>query len=160
MFGTLGFSYIGLIFLCFPFIPNLIWSQNRPVDDIKLKENRILLLLERAGQVLVTVLVLIFKDYNPNGFGAWTCWLIAAAVFMLLYLLCWTRYFKGNHVIMDFYRSFLGVPLPLAVLPVAAVICIAVYGRVLSLGIASVILGIGHIGIHMQYWKEIKRRTA
>jgi hypothetical protein len=44
----------------------------------------------------------------------------------------------------------------LAVLPVAAVLLLSVYGKVLWLGIAAVILGIGHIGVTAQNWKEVK----
>jgi hypothetical protein len=79
---------------------------------------------------------------------------------MVLYLLCWGRYFLGKHLSSDFYRPFLGVPLPLAVLPVAAVFLLAVYGKVIWLGIAAVILGIGHIGITAQHWITVKMRTC
>ena len=52
----LGFSYIGLIFLIMLMIPNLYWTKNKPKDYEKYvhNENKILLLFERAGEVLVT----------------------------------------------------------------------------------------------------------
>lgn len=30
MFGHLGFSYVGLVFLLMLMIPNLIWTKNQP----------------------------------------------------------------------------------------------------------------------------------
>lgn len=62
----LGFSYIGLIFLIMLMIPNLYWTKNQPKDYEKYvhNENKILLLFERAGEVLVACLLLIFSDFN------------------------------------------------------------------------------------------------
>ena len=121
MLGTLGFSYIGLLFLCCLFVPNIFYGLHLPIDHLKIKENKILLAFERTGQVLCTILVIIFDDFNIHEINLWTVWLGIAFLLMVMYLLCWGRYFLGNHVSRDFYRSFLGIPLPLAVLPVAAV---------------------------------------
>ena len=66
-----GFSYVGLIFLVMLFVPNIIWAKHQPkgYDQYAKNENKILLALERAGEVLVTALVLIFSDFNVQGFG-------------------------------------------------------------------------------------------
>lgn len=65
---TLGFSYIGLIFLLMLTIPNLIWTKYKPKDYDKYVgyENKVLLILERVGQILVTCIILIFSDFNIN----------------------------------------------------------------------------------------------
>ncbi|KPU45278.1 hypothetical protein OXPF_11710 [Oxobacter pfennigii] len=158
MFGTLGFSYTGLIFLCCLFIPNIIYGFNLPKDYLKIEENKIFLTFERIGQLFCTVFLLIFDDFNIHNFNLWTMWLGIAFVLMALYLICWGRYFIGKHVSIDFYRPFFGIPLPLAVLPVTAVFLLSVYGKVIWLGIAAVILGIGHIGITAQNWEAIKNQ--
>ena len=56
-----GFSYIGFIFLLMLMIPNIIWSKNQPKDYDKYvkNENKVLLLFERIGEMLVTCLYLI-----------------------------------------------------------------------------------------------------
>ena len=61
-----GFSYVGLVFLCMLLIPNFIWTKKKPLgyEEASLKENKFLLALERIGEVLVSVLLLIFKDFN------------------------------------------------------------------------------------------------
>lgn len=52
MFGNLGFSYIGLLFLLMLFIPNIIWSKGKPQGNTSEKENKILLFFERFHQPL------------------------------------------------------------------------------------------------------------
>lgn len=152
-----GFSYIGLIFLIMLFVPNGFFAKYHPqeYEQYAKNENRVLLILERIGQVLVTTLVLIFRDFNVRGLSLWLVWLIIALLFMLLYEGFWIRYFTSSRTMQDFYRSFCKIPLAGATLPVAAVLCIAVYGGNPFLLIAGIILGIGHIGIHWQHQKEI-----
>lgn len=154
---NLGFSYTGLIFLLMLTIPNLIWTKNQPVDYEKYvkTENKILLAFERAGQVAVSCLILIFSDFNIQGISPWLLWLAAALVLMILYEVYWVRYFKSAKTMKDFYGSLLGIPVPGATLPVAACILIAVYGRNPFLFVAVIILGIGHIGIHLNHRKNI-----
>ena len=94
----LGFSYIGLIFLIMLMIPNLFWTKNQSEDYEKYvhNENKILLLFKKAGEVLVTCLLLILSDFNIQGITAWMIWLIAAFVLMIMYELYWIRYFKSE----------------------------------------------------------------
>ncbi len=83
--GHLGFSYIGLIFLLMLMIPNLIWTRYQPEGYDSQGENKILLIFERAGQILVTCGALIFSDLNLRSWTLWSLWLVAAAIFMILY---------------------------------------------------------------------------
>jgi hypothetical protein len=83
--GHLGFSYIGLIFLMMLTIPNLIWTKHQPEGYDFHNENRILLIFERVGQVLVTCTALIFSDFNLRPWSTWTLWLVAATILMLMY---------------------------------------------------------------------------
>lgn len=153
-----GFSYTGLIFLIMLFIPNLFWTQNQPKDYEKYvgNENRIFLIFERIGEVLVSVLCLIFSDFSIGTIAPWSIFLFMAAGLMILYEVYWIRYFKSNKTMSDFYSSLLGIPVAGATLPVMAFGLLAVYGKNIFLGIAVLILGIGHIGIHLNHQKEIK----
>lgn len=60
MTGHIGFSYMGFIFMLLLTIPNLIWMKRQPQGYESWNENRILLYMERTGQVLVTCTALIF----------------------------------------------------------------------------------------------------
>ena len=73
---------------------------------------------------------------------------------MVLYEVYWIRYFKSEKTMKDFYSSILGIPVAGATLPVLAFMLLAIYGRNAILGVAVIILGIGHIGIHLMHKKE------
>ena len=155
--GHFGFSYIGLLWLLILWIPNLIWAKRKPLGYDPSGESKILLVFERTGQILCTVSILFFADYNPQTFEPWTAWLIASAVLMLLYLINWLRYFRSKQTVADFYRPFMGIPAPGATLPVAAFLVLGIYGKVIWLVAASAILAIGHIGIHIQHIKKLRK---
>lgn len=150
-----GFSYVGLIFLLMLFVPNALWTKFQPKDYEKYaqNENKLLLSLERIGEVAVTCLVLVFEDFNVR-LSPWLAWLIAAFALMVLYEVFWVRYFRSEHTMRDFYGSLLGIPVPGATLPVLAVLLLAVYGANPFLFAAGIVLGIGHIGIHLGHRKE------
>ena len=152
-----GFSYVGAIMLVMLFVPNFFWTKNKPRDYDKYagNENRVLLALERIGEVAVSALLLIFSDFNVRGIEPWLLWPGAALVCMLLYEVFWIRYFRSEKTMGDFYRGILGVPVAGATLPVIAVLLIAVYGGNPFLLAAGCVLGVGHIGIHLGHRKEV-----
>lgn len=155
MLGHFGFSYIGLIYLLMLWIPNTIWSKNKPIDYTTTQENKILLLFERVGQVCCTCSILIFSDFNITTFSAWSSWLIVSFLLMILYEIYWIRYFMNEHTEANFYRSICGIPVPGASLPVIAFLLLGIYGKVIWLIASAIIIGIGHIGIHVQHVRAI-----
>ena len=153
-----GFSYVGLVYLAMLTIPNLIWAGSKPENygQYAGKENRALLALERIGEVLVSAIALVFSDFNLRPWDAWCLWLVLSFVLMLLYEAFWIRYFKSGRTMYDFYRGFAGIPVAGATLPVAAFFLLGVYGRNIPMLVSTVILGVGHIGIHLAHAKEVK----
>ena len=152
-----GFSYVGLIYLVLLMVPNIIWTKYQPkgYETYATGENKVLLALERAGEVLVSCAALVFSDFNPKPWTGWSWWLIASFLLMVLYEIYWIRYFKSERTMADFYGSMLGIPVPGASLPVFAFLLLAVYGKNIILGVSVLILGIGHIGIHLAHRREI-----
>lgn len=155
---SLGFSYIGFIFLLLLLVPNVIWSRHKPAgyEGYVVNENRILLIFERIGEVLVTCCALIFTDFNIGTITGRTCILATAFLCMILYEVFWIRYFRSRQRMEDFYSSLLGIPVAGATLPVLAFLLLALYGRNIFLLAAVLILAVGHIGIHLGHRKEIK----
>ena len=152
-----GFSYIGLIFLFMLFIPNILWTRHKPKDYEKYvgNENKILLLFERTGEILVCCIALVFSDFNLREGNLWSAWLGLAVVAMLFYECYWIRYFRSKQEMTDFYSSFLGIPVAGASLPVAAFFFLGIYGANFFLLFATIIWGIGHIGIHLAHRREV-----
>ena len=153
-----GFSYVGLSFLVMLMLPNIIWTKNQPKDYEKyvVNENKVLLTFERIGEVLVSCIALVFSDFNIKPWSYWSWWLVTAFLLMVLYEIYWIRYFRSEKTMKDFYSSILGIPVAGATLPVLAFLFLAIYGRNVILGVAVLILGIGHIGIHLMHKKEIE----
>lgn len=154
-----GFSYVGLLYLLMLFIPNIIWTKNQPKDyeQYAEKENKLLQMLERIGEVLVCCCVLIFSDFNVRVDSIWCVWLLLSFSLMLLYEAYWIRYFRSEKNMSDFYRSILGIPVAGATLPVCAFFLLGVYGSNIFLIASTLVLGIGHIGIHWNHYKEIRQ---
>ena len=153
-----GFSYIGFLFLLMLIIPNLLWSKNKPQDYDRyvVRENKILLTLERTGEILVSCFALICSDFNINRISFRICILILAFGLMILYEIYWIRYFKSKKTMGDFYSSLLKIPVAGATLPVMAFLLLGIYEKNIFLILSVVILGIGHIGIHFNHWKELQ----
>ncbi|WP_407376225.1 hypothetical protein [Methanobrevibacter sp.] len=147
------FSFVGLLFLIMLFVPNIAWSRNLPKDYEKFSknENRILLVLERIGQVLVTV----FSLFSGAVFSLNILFLVSLLL-MIVYELYWLRYMRGSKTMERMYANFLMIPLPGATLPVCAFILLGIYSNNIFLTVSSIILGIGHIGIHLMHFKEMK----
>ena len=151
-----GFSYVGMIFLIMLFVPNIIWGKNQPKDYEKYapNENKVLLMLERAGEALVSTCCLIFSDFNIGRIRLWSVVLLVSFLLMVLYEVYWVRYFKSEKTMGDMYSSILGIPVAGATLPVLAFFSLSIYGGNIIMLISTVILGIGHIGIHLNHRKE------
>ncbi len=154
--GHFGFSYTGFIFLLLLFIPNILWAKRQPKGYTSQGESRVLLAFERVGEALVCCCALIFTDFNWHGWSPWCWWLVGACLLMAVYERWWVRYFRSARTLADFYSSLLGVPVAGAALPVAAFFLLGIYGKVVWMLVASAILAVGHIGIHLQHKRQLK----
>lgn len=162
-----GFCITGTVFLIMLFVPNIIWAKKgKPAgyDEAAKRENKVLLAAERVGEAAVSVSLLIFTAIEPRVmmlpeglYFEWTMILwITAAVLMIMYECYWIRYFHSSKTMKDLYSSFAGAPVAGASLPVLAVLLLGLYsGNLVIIG-ASVVLGIGHIGIHIMHRRELQ----
>lgn len=139
------------------FVPNIIWSKHQPVGYNSDTENRILLVFERIGEVAVSCTAVIFSDFNIRLDSLWTLWLLVSAIFMLMYEIYWIRYFRSQKSLEDFYSSLLGIPVAGATLPIIAFLLLGIYGKNICMIVWVIILGIGHIGIHLQHKKQLNK---
>lgn len=105
-------------------------------------------------------MTLIFTALNPKVMvfeGFYFEWKIiiwmTAFVLMVLYECYWIKYFKSLKTMKDFYMSYMGFPVAGATLPVIACLLLGIYSGNAIVICASIILGIGHIGIHLMHKK-------
>lgn len=95
---TFGFSFVGLAFLLALFIPNLLWWRfGIPQGYSTAGESRVLGIIERTGQVLVTGTALAFDNTNLRPWTPWSWWLVGAVALMAAYEVAWVRYFLSAH---------------------------------------------------------------
>lgn len=152
-----GFSYVGLIYLLMLFIPNIFWTKNKPIgyEQYVLNESKVLQITERTGEALTSICAVIFSDFNIRTDSLGCVWLLVSFALMLLYEVFWIRYFRSEKTMADFYGSIIGIPVAGATLPVLAFLLLGIYGSNAFMIVSTVILGIGHIGIHWRHYKEI-----
>ncbi len=62
---------------------------------------------------------------------------------------------RSDRTLKDMYSSFAGFPVAGATLPVIAVLLLGLYSMNLVVILSGIILGIGHIGIHLMHCKEV-----
>lgn len=150
---------MGIVFLLMLFIPNIIWGKNQPegYEEASKRENKVLLSLERAGEALVSTLVLIDRRLDSFSLSPRSGCMILALILMLLYELYWRKYFRSSRTLADMYSDYCGFPLAGASLPVFAVFLLGIYACNVFLTAAAIILGIGHIGIHLMHKKDIEK---
>ncbi|MBQ5973440.1 MAG: hypothetical protein IJL69_04500 [Oscillospiraceae bacterium] len=162
----LGLSVVGPVFLVLLFAPNILWAIRKKPEgyaEAARRENRLLALLERVGEVAVTAALLLFKNLDPvvlrlsggTFFSMRLSFLALSLALMLLYEGYWIRYFRSPGTLRDFYSSFAGFPVAGATLPVIAALLLGIYaGNWILIG-ASLVLAVGHIGIHLAHRREL-----
>ncbi len=155
---NLGISYTGIVYLLMLFVPNIIWTKHKPesYEEFALRENKVLLIFERTGETVTACAAVMFSYFNVRPDADRLGFLIASFVLMLLYEMFWIRYFRSPKRLQDFYSGFLGVPVAGAALPVFAFLLLGIYGANPVMIVSSVVLGIGHIGIHLGHAREIR----
>lgn len=145
-------SWIGIIYLVLLFIPNILWTKCQPIGYDSSHENKILLLFERIGEVLVSIFaVCSFQSLDIH----FDLLMMFSIICMFFYELYWLRYFRSGHTLLDFYQSFLMVPVPGATFPIAGFLFLGLSQHHFCLMISTFILAIGHIGIHLQHYNQL-----
>ncbi len=128
-----------LIVVFFP--PTQKLSGSLPIDDGRLQTMTI---IERIGQIGSFVMPFFYQlpQLNTLGFVA----VLIMAVTMALYYAGWIRYLIRRSEEL-FYQPLLGIPLPMAVMPVVYFLAASILLGSIWLMVAAVLLGIGHITV-------------
>ena len=148
-----SFSWIGLVIFALPMLINLAYVMFPPAEEAK-ADGAVPRWVEGIEQVsraayLFAVTFLVSREpIEPR-----SVWLFLAALFLLLYYAVWLRYFMGGREIALLSRSFLFVPMPLAVFPVLYYLCAAIWLHNLPAAIIMVISGAAHLAVSIQSFR-------
>ena len=104
--------------------------------------------VSRAAYLFAVTFLVSREPIEPR-----SVWLFLAALFLLLYYAVWVRYFAGGREIALLSRSFLFVPMPLAVFPVLYYLCAAIWLHNLPAAIIMVIFGAAHLTVSIQSFR-------
>lgn len=142
---SISFSWRALIIIVLAMIPNIIYFRMPPKDIPESLGSRIKLIenIENISRIISFILLLFLsKNLNPN---LKNFWVVGMIIFLSLYYFLWGRYFYygGSYWLLG--KSFLGVPMPMAIFPVCYFICGAIWLHSFPAVIALVIFGVFHI---------------
>jgi hypothetical protein len=137
----MGFSPLGLAFSVLLLLPSaamLLFPPRQPLPRPRVP--RSLRAAESAGQALSVVLPIVLP---PGQLRAG--WAVVVVGALLGYYVLWGRYLVSGRAVRALYAPFCGLPVPMAVLPVVAVLAAALWLDVAGIAVAGVILAIGHL---------------
>ncbi len=149
----LSFSWGGIVVFALPMLINIAYvlfppagkseSANHTPQRLEIAEN-----ISRVAY-LAALTVLVSNDpLDPK-----SVWLILSAAFLILYYMVWIRYFKGGRDIALLKKSFLFVPIPLAVFPVLYYLFAAIWMGNYPAAVIMVIFGAAHITVSVQSFR-------
>ena len=129
--------------------------QRSITSDVNNMYGLILSLLQLISEIIVFICLTVYcltTDVVMTGTVA------ALLIVVLVIIKCILKPImrKAGEENQDFYSGLLGISLAGATLPVLAFLLLGVYGRLLWLVVPAALLGVGHIGVHLSHWRELK----
>ena len=149
----LSFSRLGLVLFVLPMLINLAYVMFPPAEEAKADGAvpRWVEGIEQISRIAYLFAVTLLVSRENLSFRS-VCFSLAA-VFLVLYYAVWLRYFMGGREIALLSRSFLFVPMPLAVFPVLYYLCAAIWLHNLPAAIIMVIFGAAHLTVSIQSFR-------
>lgn len=148
-----SFSWIGLLIFTLPMLINIAYVLFPPAG--KAEQPAAVMhwieIVEQISRIAYLFAVTLLVSRETLSFRS--VWFSLAAVFLVLYYAVWLRYFMGGREIALLSRSFLFVPMPLAVFPVLYFLCAAIWLHNLPAAIIMVIFGAAHLAVSIQSFR-------
>ena len=148
-----SFSWIGLVIFALPMLINIAYVMFPPAGKAEQAAavTHWVEIVEQISRIAYLFAVTLLVSRENLSFRS--VWLSLAAVFLVLYYAVWLRYFVGGREIALLSRSFLFVPMPLAVFPVLYFLCAAIWLHNLPAAIIMVIFGAAHLAVSLQSFR-------
>lgn len=127
-------------------LPNVVWVFAPKANaGPSPSEPLLLTILENVGRFATLILPFFFSLDLHKRFS--TPVLIGMGLALAVYYTCWIRYFAGGRTTALLGAPFLGIPLPMAVAPIAFLILSSYLMSSLWMFSASILFGLAHIWI-------------
>ena len=148
-----SFSWIGLVIFALPMLINIAYVLFPPAGKAEQPAavTHWIEIVEQISRIAYLFAVTLLVSRETLSFRS--VWFSLAAVFLVLYYAVWLRYFMGGREIALLSRSFLFVPMPLAVFPVLYFLCAAIWLHNLPAAIIMVIFGAAHLAVSLQSFR-------
>ena len=148
-----SFSWIGLVIFALPMLINIVYVMFPPAGKAEQTSavTHWVEIVEQISRIAYLFAVTLLVSRDKLGFRSG--WLYLAAAFLILYYAVWLRYFMGGREIALLSRSFLFLPMPLAVFPVLYFLCAAIWLHNLPAAIIMVIFGAAHLAVSLQSFR-------
>ena len=148
-----SFSWIGLVIFALPMLINIAYVMFPPAGKAEqpVVVTHWIEIVEQISRIAYLFAVTLLVSRETLSFRS--VWFFLAAVFLVLYYAVWLRYFMGGREIALLSRSFLFVPMPLAVFPVLYFLCAAIWLHNLPAAIIMVIFGAAHLAVSLQSFR-------
>ena len=145
-----SFSWVGLVVFALPMLINIAYVMFPPAGEAKppAPVTHWVEIVEQVSRIAYLLAVTLLVSRRPVSWRS--AWLFLAAVFLILYYAVWIRYFALGREIALLKRTFLFVPMPLAVFPVLYFLCAAVWLHNVPAVILMVIFGAAHWTVSIQ----------
>lgn len=150
----LSFSWAGLAVFALPMLINIAYTVFPPAGKAEdgAAVPRWIEIVEQVSRIAYLLAITLLVSRDPIRFQS--AWLWIAALFLILYYVVWIRYFAGGREIALLNRSFLFVPMPLAVFPVLYFLCAAVWLHNLPAVILMTVFGAAHLTVSIQSFRR------
>lgn len=148
-----SFLWIGLVIFALPMLINIAYVMLPPAGKAEQPAavTHWVEIVEQISRIAYLFAVTLLVSRETLSFRS--VWFSLAAVFLVLYYAVWFRYFMGGREIALLSRSFLLVPMPLAVFPVLYYLCAAIWLKNLPAAIIMVIFDAAHLTVSIQSFR-------
>jgi hypothetical protein len=127
-------------------LPNVVWMLLPKADTGKpVSEPLWLTIVENVGRVATLILPFFFSLDVHKKLSVLI--MIGMGLALAIYYSCWIRYFMGGRSVALLGTSFLGIPIPMAVVPIVFLILSSYLMSSWWMFGASILFGVAHIWI-------------
>jgi hypothetical protein len=151
----MGFSWVGFAIAVVLILPSIIFfTYFPPIDSREIIEtNKVYTILERVGQIGSLTSLVISKDYFLlSNRGIWFYFMLIG---IILYWILWIRYVIKGRETKYTLMPFMGIPIPLAVIPVCIFISASLWGDCIWLVVFGIIFAIGHLKVTWNTYVQV-----